>query len=47
VVTEMLSGEETGWLDHYHARVLATLSPVLDTATTAWLTAATRPLGLR
>jgi Xaa-Pro aminopeptidase len=47
VVTEMLSAEETGWLDRYHARVLATLSPVLDAATTAWLTAATRPLGLR
>jgi Xaa-Pro aminopeptidase len=47
VVTEMLSAEETGWLDRYHARVLPTLSPVLDAATTAWLTAATRPLGLR
>jgi Xaa-Pro aminopeptidase len=47
VVTEMLSAEEMGWLDRYHARVLATLSPVLDAATTAWLTAATRPLGLR
>ena len=47
VVTEMLCAEETGWLDHYHARVLATLSPILDAATRAWLAAATRPLGLR
>src|SRR5271166_1614822 len=42
---EMLSAEETAWLDRYHARVLATLSPFLDGATGAWLAAATRPLG--
>jgi Xaa-Pro aminopeptidase len=41
---EMLSDEETAWLDRYHAWVLATLSPFLDAATGAWLAAATRPL---
>jgi Xaa-Pro aminopeptidase len=40
----MLSAEETAWLDRYHARVLETLSPILDPPTTAWLTAATHPL---
>jgi Xaa-Pro aminopeptidase len=47
VMAEMLSAEETDWLNRYHARVLATLSPLLDPTTTAWLTAATRPLGPR
>jgi Xaa-Pro aminopeptidase len=42
---EMLSAEETAWLDRYHARVLETLSPILDPPATVWLTAATRPLG--
>jgi Xaa-Pro aminopeptidase len=42
---EMLSAEETAWLDRYHARVRATLLPLLDAATIAWLAAATRPLG--
>jgi Xaa-Pro aminopeptidase len=45
VASEMLSAEETAWLDRYHARVRATLSPFLDDATGAWLAAATRPLG--
>ena len=35
---------ETGWLDAYHARVLETLSPLLDSETRLWLAAATRPL---
>jgi Xaa-Pro aminopeptidase len=39
---DMLSAEETAWLDRYHARVLETLSPILDPKTTAWLAAATR-----
>jgi Xaa-Pro aminopeptidase len=42
---EMLTDEEAAWLDTYHARVLGTLSPLLDSSTAAWLTAATRPLG--
>jgi Xaa-Pro aminopeptidase len=42
---EMLSAEETDWLDRYHARVLQTLAALLDAPSVAWLTAATRPLG--
>jgi Xaa-Pro aminopeptidase len=45
IVTEMLTAEETQWLDRYHARVKETLSPLVDAATRAWLAAATRPLG--
>jgi len=45
VSREMLSAEETAWLDTYHARVFETLSPLVDASTGAWLMAATRPLG--
>ncbi len=45
VVAEMLTPEETLWLDRYHARVDGTLSPLVDSETRAWLAAATRPLG--
>jgi Xaa-Pro aminopeptidase len=45
VAAELLTAEETAWLDRYHARVEATLSPLLDAETRAWLAAATRPLG--
>jgi Xaa-Pro aminopeptidase len=44
IVAEMLTPEETGWLDAYHARVLETLSPLLDSETRVWVAAATRPL---
>jgi Xaa-Pro aminopeptidase len=45
VAPRLLSPEEIGWLDAYHARVAATLSPLLsDEEQAAWLTAATRPL---
>jgi len=44
VIAELLTPEETAWLDSYHARVAATLSPLLDVETQAWLAAATRPL---
>jgi Xaa-Pro aminopeptidase len=44
IVAEMLTPEETDWLDAYHARVLETLSPRLDSDTRVWLAAATRPL---
>jgi len=40
----LLTPEEIGWLDAYHARVAETLSDDLDSATAAWLDAATRPL---
>jgi len=45
IVPELLTPEETGWLDRYHARVVEALSPLLDADSRAWLTAATRPLG--
>ncbi len=41
---EMLSAEETAWLDAYHARVRETIGPLVDGETAAWLAAATRPL---
>jgi len=44
VLPELLTGEEIAWLDHYHARVVETLSPRIDPETRAWLEAATRPL---
>jgi Xaa-Pro aminopeptidase len=40
----LLTAEETEWLDRYHARVSATLGPLLDEETRAWLAAATQPL---
>jgi Xaa-Pro aminopeptidase len=45
IVADMLTADETAWLDRYHARVEAVLSPLVDPPTRAWLTAATRPLG--
>ena len=47
IVAEMLTAEETAWLDAYHARVLETLSPLVDSDTRTWLAAAARPLGRR
>jgi Xaa-Pro aminopeptidase len=41
---EALVPQEIQWLNAYHARVLAELSPWLDETDTAWLTEATRPL---
>jgi Xaa-Pro aminopeptidase len=43
VDSTMLTAEEAGWLDAYHTRVRETLNPLLDTATRAWLLAATIP----
>jgi len=45
IVPELLTADETDWLDSYHARVDATLAPLVDADTRAWLAAATRPLG--
>jgi Xaa-Pro aminopeptidase len=45
VIPDMLTSEETAWLDRYHARVAQTLSPLVDAETRAWLKAATRPIG--
>ncbi|HEX4408230.1 MAG TPA: aminopeptidase P family protein [Xanthobacteraceae bacterium] len=37
----LLTGEESAWLDAYHARVRETLAPLLDAPTREWLIAAT------
>jgi Xaa-Pro aminopeptidase len=44
IVANMLTPEETEWLDGYHARVAQTLSPLVDAETRAWRAAATPPL---
>jgi Xaa-Pro aminopeptidase len=44
VKRELLTAEEIRWLDDYHARVAATLSPLIDANTRTWLESATRPL---
>ena len=41
---EMLTAEETRWLDAYHARVAGSLAPLLDAPTREWLRAATAPI---
>ena len=40
----LMSDEEIGWLDDYHARVRETLTPLVDAETAGWLAEATRPL---
>jgi Xaa-Pro aminopeptidase len=40
----LLSADEIGWVDAYHATVAATIGPEVEAATRAWLDAATRPL---
>src|SRR5258707_11175686 len=47
IVVEMLTADETAWLDGYHARVRETLSPLVDSDTRTGLAAAARPLGRR
>jgi len=44
VLPALLTSEERRWLDEYHTRVAATLTPLVDADTRAWLAAATRPL---
>jgi Xaa-Pro aminopeptidase len=45
IAPALLEPEELRWLDDYHARVAATLTPLVDAETQAWLAAATRPVG--
>jgi Xaa-Pro aminopeptidase len=40
----LLTAAEIAWLDDYHARVGAALTPQLDAATAAWLAEVTRPI---
>lgn len=42
--TELLTPAEIGWLDAYHARVLAEIGPLVDGEVRAWLEEATAPL---
>lgn len=44
VVKDLLAADELAWLNAYHARVAATLGPLLEAGPRAWLEAATRPL---
>jgi Xaa-Pro aminopeptidase len=41
----LLTAREIAWLDAYHARVRATISPLVDDLTRSWLQEATKPLG--
>jgi Xaa-Pro aminopeptidase len=43
----LLTVEEIGWVDAYHARVRDKLSSLVDAETKEWLSEATRPLGPR
>ena len=40
----LLTADETGWVDAYHARVREAIGPLVDPDTAAWLGGATRPL---
>jgi Xaa-Pro aminopeptidase len=44
VAPGLLTPAEVAWLDAYHARVAATIEPLVDAKTAEWLAAATRPL---
>ncbi len=46
IEASMLEAREIAWLDAYHARVRAELTPLLDAPAQAWLKAATEPLHL-
>ncbi len=47
IKADMLTAEESRWLDRYHARVAAALAPLLDPPARAWLEAATAPMAGR
>ena len=42
VDARLMTGDETAWLDAYHARVRKTLSPLLDAAARKWLASVTK-----
>jgi Xaa-Pro aminopeptidase len=44
VEPSLLTPAEIAWLDAYHAQVRATIGPLVEGETAAWLAAATRPL---
>ncbi len=41
---DLLTADEAGWVDGYHARVRETIGPLVDSETAAWLEEAARPL---
>jgi Xaa-Pro aminopeptidase len=41
----LMTEQERGWLNAYHARVLQTVGPLLGNAERTWLEAACAPLG--
>ncbi|MBI5164170.1 MAG: aminopeptidase P family protein [Magnetospirillum sp.] len=45
IEVELLTAEERGWLDAYHARVRAEIAPLVDDEARAWLEQATAALG--
>ena len=45
VEPKLMSKEEIGWLDGYHARVREAIGPLVDRETRAWLKVATRRVG--
>ncbi|HVC55482.1 MAG TPA: aminopeptidase P family protein [Stellaceae bacterium] len=45
VARDLLEDDEVAWLDAYHARVRATIAPLVDPETAHWLALATAPLG--
>ncbi|HVO14464.1 MAG TPA: aminopeptidase P family protein [Alphaproteobacteria bacterium] len=44
VEPKLMTADEIGWLDLYHARVREALTPLVDGETAAWLADATRPV---
>jgi Xaa-Pro aminopeptidase len=44
IVREMMTADEAGWLDAYHARVAAILGPLVQGSDASWLQKATAPL---
>ena len=44
VTRDLLDRDETTWFDAYHARVRATIGPLVDAETAAWLEQATAPI---
>jgi Xaa-Pro aminopeptidase len=44
VVRDLLDRDEAAWFDAYHARVRATIGPLVDAETAAWLEQATAPI---
>ena len=45
VAPALMTADEIGWLDRYHARVKKALTPLVDEATKAWLAQASAPVG--